>query len=386
VHIAGTNGKGSTSAYISQILLEAGYKVGRYTSPAVFDYLEIFSINNVNISENEYAKLMTDVKNATEVIKKENKIYPTAFELETALAYKYFYDNNCDIVIIETGMGGTYDATNIVANPLVSVITSISMDHMQFLGNTIEEIAQNKAGIIKKRCDVVMALQPESVLKVIKDKAEEENANLITVDKVEEEIYKIDKTCFTYTGKSGEKYDLETTMLGTFQTFNVPVAIEVAEILKEKGLYIYREHIEQGIKNAKWYGRFQKISEKPMIYFDGGHNPAAAENIKNTLEIYFTNKKLVYIIGVLADKDYDKVLSVTASLAEYIITITPPNNQRALDGRELLKVVRKYNENAEYADTLEIAVKRAEESAGNDGVIIIFGSLSYLGKIKNIIE
>ena len=385
VHIAGTNGKGSVSAYIYEILLEAGYKVGRYTSPAVFDYLEIFSVNNISISKEEYSRVMTEVRQAADIMKSKDMTEPTAFEIETAAAYKYFYDSKCDVVIIETGMGGTDDATNVVSNPLISVITSISMDHMQYLGDTLEKIAENKAGIIKKNGNVVTAPQKDSVLRVLKNKADMENAHIVTAQSMESTVFTPDKTMCIYKSNSKTIYDLETCMLGTFQTFNMAVAVEVAEKLKDKGLFIYKEHIENGIKNAKWHGRFERIARQPEIYFDGGHNPGAADNIRNTLEIYFTNRKIIYIIGVLADKDYDSVLSVTAGLARYIITITPPDNKRALNGKELLKTVYKYNRNAEYADNLENAVVKAKELAGSEGIVIIFGSLSYLGKIKDIV-
>lgn len=386
VHIAGTNGKGSVSAYVSQILLEAGYKVGRYTSPAVFDYLEVFSINHIPISEEEYAHIITEIQAAVNNMEKKGEPLPTAFEIETALAYQYFYRQQCDVVVVETGLGGIDDATNLIKNPLVSVITSISMDHMQFLGSTLEEIAEKKAGIIKRNSSVVAAVQPETVLEVIRQKAEAEQAALIMAQDMETVHYDTDKTICRYQSHSGMEYELETRMLGTFQTYNMAVAVETAEILKDKGLFIYQEHIVKGIRNAIWHGRFERIGERPAVYFDGGHNPGAAQNIRNTMEIYFTNKKIIYIIGVLADKDYNRVLSVTADLADYIITITPPDNPRALDGRELLKTVLKYHRNAGYEASLENALTKAKQMAGSEGIVMIFGSLSYLGKIKELMQ
>lgn len=395
VHIAGTNGKGSTSAYISQILIEAGYTVGRYTSPAVFDYMEMFTINNRYITENEYAQNMTLIKEAIDNMAVNGETLPTSFEIETALAYLYFYRNNCDIVIIETGMGGRLDATNIVKAPLVSVITTISKDHSRFLGNTIEEIALNKAGIIKKNCPVVSSGQSEDVLNIIKYVADKNDSRLVISKDMKNARLEDDKTYGVYesdnTDLKGKKiyndrYYIETSMKGAFQLYNIPTAIETALVLKSEGLFIYKENIEEGIKKAYIGGRCEKISEKPLIYIDGGHNPGAAYNLKKTLEMYFTNKKLVYIIGVLADKDYDKVLSITGGLASHIITITPPDNPRALDGRKLLETAKKYNSSVEYADSLYKAVNRGIEYTGDDGVLFIFGSLSYLGKIKEIVR
>lgn len=385
VHIAGTNGKGSTSAYITQILIEAGYTVGRYTSPAVFDYMEMFTINNINISEDEYAVNMTIIKKAIDEMEAEHMTLPTPFEIETALAYLYFYRNKCDIAIIETGMGGRLDATNIVKSPLVSVLTSISKDHSRFLGETLEEITFNKAGIIKKNCPVVSAIQCDEAAKVIKEEAIKNNSKLIVCNELQNVRFNNDKTYGRYVGISNE-FNVETSMLGTFQIHNIPTAIETILALKSEGFFIYKENIENGIENASISGRCERINDTPAIYIDGGHNPGAALNLKNTLEMYFTNRKLVYIIGVLADKDYDTVLSVTGGLANHIITVTPPDNARSLDGRELLKTVLKYNTSAEYADDLEKAVNRGIECAGDDGVLFVFGSLSYLGRIKEIVR
>lgn len=385
LHIAGTNGKGSTSAYISEILKEAGFKVGKYTSPAVFNYLEIFKINDEMIKEEDYAELVSEIKEKIEELVLEGLNEPTAFEVETALAYLWFYREKCDFAVIETGLGGITDATNVVSKPILSVLTPISMDHMQFLGNTIEEIAEKKAGIIKRGCDVVTSVQEQRVLEVIKENAKRKESNLVCT-KAAKGKFDIKKTEVFYEGSDGVKYETETLLLGSFQLQNIATAIECAIALKGKkemwSERISKCVIEDGIKKTMWHGRFEKIGEKPDIYFDGGHNPGAALNIKDTIEIYFTNKKIVYIIGVLADKDYDSVLKITAPYAEKIITITPPENARALDGRKLLETVKKYNDEAMYIDNLDEAIELGKELAGEDGVLIIFGSLSYLGRIK----
>ena len=384
LHIAGTNGKGSTSAYLSGILMEAGYKVGIYTSPAVFDYLEIFKINNEMISEEEYADILQEIKIKIDEMAAEGMETPTAFEIETGLAFLYFYKNNCDFAVIETGMGGSTDATNIVKKPLLSIITPVSMDHMEFLGNTLTEIAHKKAGIIKEGCRVVSACQNEEVAYVIKEEAEKKNSSLFVAGDAKGVLGK-DYTDICYKGTDNNEYYVTTSMLGSFQIQNVATAIEAAISLREAGVKISNEDIRQGIKKTVWHGRFEKIGESPDIYFDGGHNPGAAVNIRNTVEIYFTNRKIIYIIGVLADKDYDKVLEITAPLATEIITVTPPDNVRALDGKILMEAVKEYNENVTYADSLQEAVRRGKEAAGEEGVVIIFGSLSYLGRIKRIV-
>lgn len=384
LHIAGTNGKGSTSAYLSEILMEAGYKVGRYTSPAVFDYLEVFKINNQMMTEEEYGEILQEIKIKIDEMENEGKEIPTAFEIETAMAFLYFYKSNCDFAIIEVGMGGITDATNVLNNPFLSIITSISMDHMEFLGNTLTKIAEKKAGIIKKGCRVVSSAQEEEVLKVIREEAVNKKCELSIADNVKGVLSR-DYTDICYKGTDGKEYYVTTSMLGSFQIQNVATAIEAAISLRKAGINISDENIRLGIKNTVWHGRFEKISERPDIYFDGGHNPGAAVNIRDTVEIYFTNRKIIYIIGVLADKDYDEVLKITASLASEIITVTPPDNIRALDGKILMETVKKYNENVTYADSLQEAVRQGKQAAGENGVVIIFGSLSYLGRIKRIL-
>lgn len=390
LHVAGTNGKGSTIAYISEILKQSGYKVGRYTSPAVFDYLEIFSVNGEKISEDDYALCMTEVRQAVERILQKGYPCPTSFEMETALAYLYFYKMKCDICIIETGLGGDLDATNVVENTMLSVITSISLDHTQYLGDTITEIAGHKAGIIKKDSAVVCGLQGgkcgSEVYHVIREKAKKQNAELICVNEPVNMRFESGTTVFDYCDKQGNMMrGLETHMLGVFQTENAANAIEAALFLRRKGYGITEEHIREGIKKAVWHGRFEKICDTPKIYFDGGHNPGAAEYIRKTIEIYFTNEKIIYIIGVLADKDYDSVLRLTGDIPKGIITIAP-HNARALSAEQLRETAIKYNDNVTAAQSVAEAIDMAESQTGEDGVIMIFGSLSYLWEVKDVLR
>ena len=386
LHIAGTNGKGSTLAYISEILKQAGYKVGKYTSPAVFDYREIFQINGEYISEEKYAFLMSKIKEAVHRIEKNGFESPTAFEIETALAYLYFYEEKCDFALVETGLGGDMDATNIVEDTFVSIITPISLDHTQFLGNTITEIATHKAGIIKENSSVVVAKQTNEATEVMIQYAMQNNAECVICNVPKNVKYETDKTIFDYVSVSGKKYEnITTMMLGDFQPENIVTAIEVIENVIKKGYQVSEKAIYDGIKNAIWHGRFEKICDKPDIYFDGGHNPGAGEHIKKCVEIYFTNKRIVYIIGVLADKDYDSVLRLTGGYASDIITVTP-NNARALLGEELKNTAKKYNDNVVSADTIDEAVKMAVSMVDNDDVIMIFGSLSYLNEAKLAVE
>lgn len=385
IHVAGTNGKGSVSTYIASVLQEAGYKVGRYASPAVFEYLEIISINGKPITSGEYGIYMEAIKEAVSQMTASGDNEPTAFEIETALAFLYFYEEKCDFVILETGMGGRLDATNIIKKPVASVITSISMDHMAVLGDTVEAIATEKAGIIKKGCPGITARQEPQVWEVLRKKAEDMQTTIGMPEKPANVRYELDKTIVSYKSRKGILYsDIETKMLGTFQIENLTVAIETIELLNHTILNkhpVGMEQIYTGIQQAFWPGRFQKISDKPRIYIDGGHNPDAAKRLKETLQIYFTNSKIIFIMGVLRDKDYVQILEILSGIPSEIFTITP-DNPRALSGEELRLAALQYHSKVIACDSIDMALIKAKEAAGSEGMILIFGSLSFLKLIQ----
>ena len=387
VHVAGTNGKGSVFTFVQNVLLKAGYHVGRYASPAVFEYREIIQFDGKNITEEEFAKYMANVKSACDRMVSQGKHHPTSFEVETALAYLYFSNKPCDIVLIETGMGGETDATNVEKEALCSVITSISLDHMQFLGNTVEDIAKVKAGIIKENSDVVVSNQGESIINVIESQAAVKNSKVVVAN--EPYNIKIDGyiTSFDYVTVNDKKLSVKISMMGAYQLINACTAIETLEILRSKGYDITDENIIEGMKNAKWPGRMEVVKEQPLIVIDGAHNPGAAVKLKESIEMYFTNKRIAFIMGVLADKDYSKEIKIVAGLAKKIFTITP-DNKRALNGEALALAVADSNKNVTFEPTLEEAVKEAENLYKNNEIdmILAFGSLSYLGDLKNIIN
>lgn len=402
VHVAGTNGKGSVIAYLESVLICAGYKVGKYTSPVVFDVRENFQLDGEYISKTAYAECMTKVKEAGDKMVKEGFCHPTPFEVETALAFLYFHQSQCDIVLLETGMGGETDATNVMDQVLCSVITSISLDHMNFLGDTVEEIAKIKAGIIKEGCDVVLYHQSEKVTDVIKKVCSEKKAHLCVTGTPENIIIDVGgETRFDYRikGIGGGKPDciekdndkgylkhLKIKMPGTYQPYNAVAAIEAALILQQNGFELIG-YIREGLKAAKIPGRFEIISHNPLILIDGAHNAGAAEKLKDSIEMYFTNKRIAFIMGVLADKDYEKVAELTAPLAESIVTVTP-DNPRALEAEKLKTAVLKYNENVTAAESVEEALKISALKVRNEEVdcIMAFGSLSYLGDLKRLVR
>lgn len=384
VHIAGTNGKGSVLAYISTVLQEAGYRVGRYISPTISDYRERIQVGGKMISKEGLCRHLETVKKAAEEMAAEGKPHPTAFEMETALAFLYFKEKKCDIVVLETGLGGSLDATNLVTTTAVSVIASISRDHMAFLGDTLAEIAENKAGIIKTGVPVVSMEQEPEAMQVIRRTAEEKGSRLVIISKEEAKNirYGVEKQKFDY--KQYKK--LEITLAGQYQIANCILAIEALFILSERGFPIKESALREGLKKTVWKGRFSVIAKKPFFIVDGAHNEDAAKKLASSVRFYFTNKKIIYIMGILKDKEYEKIIAQTCQMAEQIITVATPGNARAMPAYELAKAVKEYHPNVTAADSLEEAVEMSYLLADRDSVIIAFGSLSFLGQLMTIVE
>lgn len=384
VHIAGTNGKGSVGAFLASVLKHAGYRVGRYSSPAVFFELEKWQVGGRAISKADYARGLEAVRVCAEALEAEGRPYPTPFEAETALAFWYFKEKRCDIVLLETGMGGLTDATNVIEKTAVSVITQIGMDHMGMLGETLREIAEQKAGIIKEGCPVVTVSQKQEAMEAVQNAAAAKNAPLSVADVSEAKKvrYGVEKQSFTY--RAHEK--LEIGLAGSYQIGNAVLAVRVTEALSDRGFPVSERALRRGLAEAKWRGRFTVISRNPLFVIDGAHNEDAAQKLKESITIYFTNKRIVTIIGILKDKEYEKIVSLTAPLADQVITVTTPGNPRAFPAYELAGVVKRYNPNVTAADSLHEAVEMSYLLAGRDGVILAFGSLSYLGELARIAE
>jgi dihydrofolate synthase / folylpolyglutamate synthase len=384
VHVAGTNGKGSTVAFVSTILKTAGYKTGRYTSPSVFSYLEKIQVNGSYITKEALTVLTFQIKDVIEEMLQEGYPHPTIFEVETALAFLYFKQEACDIVVLETGLGGILDATNIVDNTQIAVLSAISKDHMEFLGDTLEKITLNKAGIIKKNSIVVSTKQEPQAMNVITMKCMEDKNPLIIAET--ENAFNVRyenlKVVFDYK----EFKDIEIGLIGSYQIQNAILAIEVANALNKQGFVVNKEDIQTGLKHTKWPGRFSLISKEPLIIIDGAHNEAAARSLKDTLEKHFKDKKLMFVLGVFADKEYEKIVQITASLACKILTVTTPNNARALNGRILAEVAVKYHGDVQYMPTLLEAAKECLNPKEPVDAIIAFGSLSYLGEFQESIK
>lgn len=386
VHIAGTNGKGSVLAYVSTILQEAGYRVGRYLSPALMDYRERFQVNGKMIPKTQFGVYLERVKAAAAQMEAEGLPHPTQFEVDTALSFLYFLDKKCDIVVLETGLGGVEDATNLIETTVCAVITPIGMDHMALLGSSLGEIALQKAGIIKEHCKVISCWQKEEAMQVIRQEAAGYGCELHIADVncAKGIKYGLTKQRFTY----GSYKNLEITLAGQYQIANAVLAVETVEALNASGFSISEKALRDGLFKTKWPGRFQIIGGKPLFVLDGAHNEDAAFMLAQSVKFYFSQKKLIYIMGILADKEYDKIIRLMAPYAEQIITVTPPHNPRALGGYDLAQAVREQHPCVTVADSLqesvEIACLLAEGE--KDAVVVAFGSLSFLGELTDIIE
>ena len=380
VHIAGTNGKGSVLAYISTVLKCAGYKVGRYVSPTIFEYRERIQVNGRTISQKALCAWAERIKEVCDGLVTAGKKHPTSFEAETALAFAYFKEQGCDIVVMECGMGGRLDATNVIENTLVSVLASISMDHMQYLGKTLEAIAAEKAGIIKAGCRVVTAMQEENVLQVIQKKADEKGCPVTMADlaEVKKIRYGLEKQRFDY----GVWKNLEITLSGKHQIGNALLAIKVLEELKGLGYNITEKALRNGLKETKWPGRFTVVGKKPYFIVDGAHNPQGAQALMEAMEALFPGKKLRVVVGVLADKDYHASIAIAEGQTEKFYAVSPPS-YRALEAEALAEEIRQQGSVPVAAfDSIPEAIEAALAEAGREDVICIFGSLYQVGDVR----
>ncbi len=369
VHIAGTNGKGSTASMLESVLRVAGYKTGLYTSPYIKFFNERMKINGENISDAELAEITSDIRPiADSMIDK-----PTEFELITAVSFEYFRRNKCDIVLLEAGLGGRLDSTNIIENSLLSVITGIALDHTAFLGDTVEKIAAEKAGIIKNGCPVLFGGTDESADKVIRAHAAELGSEYSRVDysKLHVKEMTLDGTQFDF----GEHTDMHISLLGEYQPRNAAIVLSASDILRREGFCISEDAIRIGLGAARWQARFEIICRDPLVIFDGAHNVEGITAAVSSIKRYFGNEKVYVLTGVLKDKDYRTMASDVAKVASRAFTITPENS-RALSSREYARVLCENGVSSEafdsVGDALWCAVNAARES---NTALVCLGSL-----------
>lgn len=384
IHIAGTNGKGSVLAYVSTVLTEAGYCVGRYISPTLFSYRERIQVDGVYIEKESLARGVTKIRDVIEEMTREGKAHPTVFEIETALSFLYFKEKKCDLVILETGMGGLLDATNVVKTTVAEIITSISLDHLGVLGNNLTEIAQNKAGIIKPGTTVITAEQKEEAMKILDSVCQEKNCRLCKADLKKTQCVHYGYTVQTFDYKHHK--NLEISLAGSYQIENAVLAVEALDQIGMVGYPVTEEQLHRGMKKTTWKGRFTVLKKNPVFVIDGAHNRDAARVLRQSMDLYFSDRRIFYILGMFKDKEYEEVLRQTADRAEHIFTIQTPDNVRALPAEELAEAARKYNKRSEAADTIEEAIEKTMAMADKNDVIIAFGSLSFLGEAARAVE
>ena len=379
VHIVGTNGKGSTAAVISSVMRNAGYRVGMYTSPFIVTFNERMQVNGEMISDTELAEITEYIKPYADSMADR----PTEFELITAIAFVYFYRHKCDLVVLEAGMGGEFDATNVIPSPEVAVFTNIGLDHTDFLGDTVEKIAATKSGVIKAGCECVMYRSSASVEDVIENKCKSLGVPFTKADFDSLASVSISLEGQVFNWKDYE--NLFLPLLGAHQLRNAATALTAVEKLKARGFSVTEQNIRDGLLNTYWQGRFEILSREPLFIVDGGHNPQCMEALANNIRDYLPKVSLTVLTGVLADKDYTAMYDLVAPYIKEFFLVTPPS-PRALDANELAKKLLIYGKPTYVCNSVADGVKKAVESAGADGTVLAFGSLYMIGDIKNTVN
>lgn len=380
IHVAGTNGKGSVCAMLSSILEESGYKVGRFVSPYIRHFRERIAINGQPIAKDDFAQITTKVQ----VFAEEMEDPPTEFELITAIGFSYFAQEHCDVVVLEAGMGGRLDSTNIITNPLLSVITGVDLDHTAFLGDTVEQIAKEKAGIIKESCPVVFGGMRKEALPILIEAAQEKNATLQTVDlqKIQNKKHTLQGTTLDFGSWKG----IEISLLGSYQPENAATVLTAIEILQTRGIVCKEEAVRRGLFKTKWPGRFEQLCEEPRVIFDGGHNEQGIKACISSIKQYFPNQQVFVLMGVMRDKAYAKMTQMLKGVAKTVYTVTP-DNPRALGSEELAEILQKNKIPAQAFFDVKDAVQTAMAIAKNEQrPLIIMGSLYLYAQASCAVE
>ncbi|MCR5687156.1 MAG: bifunctional folylpolyglutamate synthase/dihydrofolate synthase [Lachnospiraceae bacterium] len=381
IHIAGTNGKGSTACMTASVLSEAGIRTGMFTSPAVCGVRDQYRIDGKMIGEDDYLRLLSRIDAANDILAAKRGERATPFERDCALAFAYFSENHCDAVVLECGMGGRDDATNIVRNKICCVITSVSYDHMQYLGNTLYEIASAKAGIITSDCPVVALDSSPEAMEAIEERCALTGSRLYRV--------KPDGISFKYTEPTGmsvsykEFRDVRIPLTGSFQAENAALALRTLSVIEEggmlEGFILNRKVLSEGLMKAVWPFRFECLCRDPLIYADGAHNPDAALKLRDTIEKKLAGYKIILVMGMFADKDYEQTVKILAGTASAIFTVDTPDSERALPAVKLAETAGKFCKDVRACAGIREAYGLAADAARDEKTAVIAcGSLSYL--------
>ena len=378
VHIAGTNGKGSTAAMIASVLQKAGYRTGLYTSPYLFRFHERMKVNGEDITDGELAEITQWVKPHAEAMED----HPTEFELVTAIAMEYFARQRCDIVVLEVGMGGEWDSTNVIDPPEAAVICNLGLDHTEVLGDTLEKIARAKAGIIKPGCPVVLYRNIPSVEAVFEAACRERGAELYKVD-----FQALHAGAHSFMGQTfdfGARTGLQIPLLGAHQLCNAAVAVTAVDCLIRRGWRISEENIRQGLRDVTWPGRFELLRRSPDFIVDGGHNPQCLEALAQNVRDYLAGRDITALTCVMADKDYTHMYATMAPLVSRFVTVTP-DNPRAMAAEKLREILLPFGKPVTACASVAEGVEQAIRQAGEQGLVLAFGSLYLVGDVRKTV-
>lgn len=376
VHVAGTNGKGSVCAMLASVLTAAGYKTGLFTSPFITRFNERIQVDGEEISDADLATVTDYIRGEADAMED----HPTEFELVSVLAFEYFRRAGCDIVVLEVGLGGRLDATNVIQTPEAAVITAIDYDHTAELGNTLEAIAGEKGGIIKPGGDVVLYPQQPGPERIIEELCQTQSARLHKVDlgPIVPREDSLAGQVFDYGPLTG----LRIPLLGSYQLANAAIVLTALQVLAARGWEISGEDLRQGLAAVRWPARFELVAQSPALIVDGGHNPQCVEALAGNLERYYPGRKFVFLTGVMADKDFSTMFAPVLGLAEAVFTVTP-DNPRALPATELAEFFKQQGIAEVVAcESVEAGVAAARARAGKDGIVCAFGSFYMAGQIR----
>ena len=377
IHVAGSNGKGSTCAMLAAILQAAGYRTGLYISPYIQDFCERMQVDGQNVPGETLAEITGRVKTIADAMED----HPSQFELVTAIALEYFHEAGCDIVVLEVGMGGALDSTNAIDAPEVAVITNSGLEHTEYLGDTLEKIAATKAGIIKPGCHAVCYDGAPEVTEVVKRVCAEKNVALKCVDfsRMEPIAETLDGQTFRWDG--AEK---RVALLGPHQLHNTATVLYTVEALRERGWKIPETAVDAGLASVKWPARLEVLSRDPLFLLDGGHNPQCAEALAAAIDKLLPGKKVVFLLGVLADKDYPQIMDIVMPYAKKFVCMTPFSD-RALTGDKLRDFLKNKGAAASSCGSdVARGIRAAQKAAGKRGAVVAFGSLYLAGHVRTV--
>ncbi len=383
IHVAGTNGKGSVCAFLDSALREAGLRVGRYISPTLYDYRERIQINGQYISKQAVASLLTKIQQACVQMERQGLDTPTVFEVETALAFLYFAQQRCDYVLLEVGMGGRLDSTNVITQPVLSVITPISLDHTRMLGDHLAAIAAEKGGILKPYCPAVIGPQQPEAQAVLAERCQQCGITPLLVDgsQIQKQHWDWQGQRFSY----GRWPQLTIGLLGDYQQINAAIAIEALQLLQKKESALTDGAIQAGLVKTRWPGRFEIIGQAPLFVVDGAHNPAGAQALAQTLQAHFAGKRIWLLLGVFRDKDYSQIGAILSGCSQTVFCFQP-QHERGLEAELLAAAVAPYFQQVQVAESAEQAAQQVLQRADREDVIVSCGSLSTIHAVQQAVR